>query len=189
MKVSLLAVLILVTAVGSAGAVVDFSIGPYFGMDIPIVNDMATSGSLFGIQGKAALTRSLALGAYFDSSSLGEVEGILFEDDPDQFTDTLPGGDTKSFGLAAYLGRFAAAPGFRMYFMGGVGTWKWQRDFTDDVSEIAWRFGPGAEVVLRNGLGIEARGMLQVVPLEDGGSVKSGIWFVGLNYHTGGGSR
>lgn len=184
MKVKLLVLVILTVSAGTAaGAILDVSVGPYYGMDIPVANDMATSGGLFGIQGRVSLTSFLGLGAYYSSSSLGDVENTFFQGDPDEFTDTLPGGDAKSFGVDAYLGMFAGVPGFKFYLMGSVGKWEWQRDYTDDVSEIAWRIGPGAEWVLPMGLGIEGRGMFQVVPLEDGGSVKSVLWFVGANYH------
>jgi hypothetical protein len=183
MKVKLLAVVILATSVGTAGAVLDVSVGPYFGMDIPIANDAAKSGSLFGLQGKVSLLPYLAVGAYYSSSSLGDVDKTFFEGDPDQFTDTLPGGDVKSFGLDAYFGMFGGVPGFKLYVMGSVGNWKWQRDFTDDVSEVVWRIGPGAELVLPMGLGIEGRGMFQIAPTDGGGSVKSFLWFVGANYH------
>lgn len=183
MKVKLLAALVLVVCAGNAGAVLDLSAGAYVGMDIPVANDRATSGSLYGVQAKVAVLSFLALGAYYNSSSLGDVENTFFEGDPDEFTEALPGGDVTAYGLDAYFGAFAAVPGFKFYLMGSVGSWKWERDFTDEVSEVAWRVGPGVEFVLPMGLGIEGRGMFQIAPTDGGGSVKSVVWFVGANYH------
>jgi len=183
MKVFVSALAILVLSAAAANAVLDVSVGPYYGMEIPVINDAAKSGGLFGVQAKVSLLSMLAVGAYYSSSSLGDVDNTFFEGDPDQFADTLPGGDVKSYGVDAYLGMFSGAPGFKLYLMGGVGRWSWQRDFTEDRSEILWRVGPGAEIVLPMGLGIEGRGMFQVAPTDGGGSVKSAVWFVGVNYH------
>jgi hypothetical protein len=183
MKVKLLAFLILAICVGNAGAVLDISAGPYFGMDIPVVNDRAGSGTLFGLQAKASLLSFLAVGAHFSSSSLGDVENTFFEGEPEEFTEALPGGDVKSFGVDAYLGLLTGVPGFKFYMVGSLGSWKWARDYSDDVSELAFGLGPGIELVLPMGLGIEGRGMFQVAPTDGGGSVKSFVWFVGANYH------
>ena len=183
MKVKLIAALILAMSVGTAGAVLDVSVGPYFGMDIPIANDRAKSGGLFGLQAKVSLMSYLGVGAYYSSSSLGDVENTFFKGEPEEFTDSLPGGDVSTFGLDAYLGVFSGVPGFKFYMMGSVGSWKWKRDYTDDISEVVWRIGPGAEFVLPMGLGIEGRGMFQIAPTEGGGSVKSFVWFLGANYH------
>ncbi len=73
MRAKMLAAVILVLSAGTAGAIVDISAGPYFGMDIPVANDQATSGGLFGIQAKVSFLSFVAAGAHFSSSSLGEV--------------------------------------------------------------------------------------------------------------------
>jgi hypothetical protein len=183
MKVKLLAVLVLVLGAANAAAVVDVSVGPYFGMDIPVVNDRAKSGTLFGLQGKLFVTSFLGVGAHYSSSSLGDVDHTFFEDEPEEFSESLPGGDASSFGVDAYLGLLSGVPGFKLYLMGSLESWKWERDYTDDLSEIAFGVGPGAEFVLPMGLGIEGRGMFRVAPTDGGGSVKSFLWFVGVNYH------
>jgi hypothetical protein len=183
MKVKLLVAFFLVACVGNAGAVLDISAGPYFGMDIPVVNDRATSGSLYGLQAKVSLLSYLALGASYSSSSLGDVENTFFEGDPDEFTESLPGGDVTAWGIDAYFGGMGGVPGFKLYIMGSVGGWTWERDFTDEVSEVAWRVGPGVEFVLPMGLGFEGRGMFQIAPTDGGGSIKSFVWFIGANYH------
>jgi len=186
MKILSAVALMLVMSVGTAGAIVDLSAGAYYGMDIPVVNDQATSGGMFGLQAKVSLLHSLGLGVYYSSSSLGEVEKTFFEGDPDEFTESIEGGDVTSYGLDAYLGVMSGVPGFKFYLVGSVGQWKWERDYTDEVSEVVWGIGPGMEFVLPFGLGIEGRGTFRIAPTDDDGSVKSFVWFVGANYHFGG---
>ena len=185
MKVKILAALILVMSASTAGAIVDISAGPYFGMNIPIVNDQATSGSLWGLQAKVSLLHSVAVGAHYSSSSLGEVEHTFFEGEPEEFTDTLEGGDISSFGFDAYFGILSGVPGLKLYLMGSVASWKWERDYADEVSETAFDVGAGAEWVLPFGLGIEGRGTFEFAPTDNEGSIKSFLWFVGANYHFG----
>ena len=178
--------LVLLACAGSAGAIVDISVGAYYGMDIPVVNDQATSGGMYGLQAKVSLLHSLGLGLYYTSSALGEVERTFFEGEPEEYTDSLEGGDVASYGLDAYFGTMSFVPGIKFYLVGSVGQWKWERDYTEEVSEVVWGLGGGAEFILPFGLGIEGRGTFRTVPTDGDGSLKSFVWFVGANYHFGG---
>jgi hypothetical protein len=186
MRVGLLLTLVLVLSAGTAGAIVDISAGLFGGMDVPTVNDQAESGALYGIQAKVTLLSYLALGAHYRTSSYGDVSETFFEGTDEEFISTVEGGSARSFGLDAYLGNTASiGGGVNVYLMGSVGSWKWTRDYTEDVSEIAFSFGPGVEVVLPFNVGIEGRALFQIVPTDNSGSIKSFIWFVGANYHFG----
>ncbi|MBP2681186.1 MAG: hypothetical protein H6Q78_1049 [Candidatus Krumholzibacteriota bacterium] len=178
--------LVLLACAGSAGAIVDISVGAYYGMDIPVVNDQATSGGMYGLQAKVSLLHSLGLGLYYTSSALGEVERTFFEGEPEEYTDSLEGGDVASYGLDAYFGTMSFVPGIKFYLVGSVGQWKWERDYTEEVSEIVWGLGGGAEFILPFGVGIEGRGTFRTVPTDNDGSIKSFVWWVGANYHFGG---
>ena len=90
-----------------------------------------------------------------------------------------------TFGLDAYLGTTGAIGGVNVYLVGSIGTWTWKTDYRDDISEIVFSVGPGVELTLPFGLGIEGRGMFQVVPTDGDGSIKSFLWFIGANYHFG----
>ena len=185
MRTSALVALIVLLTATAAGAVVDFSIGAFGGMEIPVVNDAIQSGPLYGIQGKAAITPFFALGAFYRGASYGDVDGTFFEGTPDEFTSSIPGGDGKSFGADVYFGRISGMPGANFYLYGSIGNYKWTRDNIDDVSEVAFGAGLGAEVVLPFKLGIEGRGIFQIARTENDGSLKSFLWFVGANYHFG----
>ena len=178
--------LVLLACAGNAGAIVDISVGAYYGMDIPVVNDQATSGGMYGLQAKVSLLHSLGLGLYYTSSALGEVERTFFEGEPEEYTDSLEGGDVASYGLDAYFGTMSFVPGIKFYLVGSVGQWKWERDYTEEVSEIVWGLGGGAEFILPFGVGIEGRGTFRTVPTDNDGSIKSFVWWVGANYHFGG---
>ena len=180
------AVIVLLAGAGTAGAIVDVTAGLYYGMDIPVVNDQATSGGMYGLQAKVSLLNSLGLGLYYTSSSLGEVERTFFEGEPEEYVDTLDGGDATSYGLDAYFGTMSFVPGIKFYLVGSVGQWKWERDYTEEVSEVVWGLGAGAEFVLPFGIGIEGRGTFRTVPTDGDGSIKSFVWWVGANYHFGG---
>jgi hypothetical protein len=182
---ALVALITLLTASTAAAGVVDISVGAFGGMDIPTANDLATSGPLYGLQGKVSFTDFVAVGAFYRASSYGDIEETFLEGTPEEFTETIPGGDSQSFGIDAYFGRVSGMPGANFYLYGSFGSFKWTRDNVEDVSEIAWGLGLGAEVVLPFKLGIEGRGIFQTVPTDGGGSVKSFIWFIGANYHFG----
>jgi hypothetical protein len=185
MRVKLLVALILVVSAGSAGAVVDFSAGLFGGMDIPVANDGAASGGLYGVQGRVTVLSWLGLGAYYRQGAYGDVTATFLEGTPDEFESTLKGGDTTSFGLDAYLGTTGAIGGVNVYLVGSIGKWTWETDYRDDISEIVFSVGPGVELTLPFGLGIEGRGMFQIIPTDGNGSYKSFLWFVGANYHFG----
>ena len=186
MKFGLLLTLVLVMSAGTAGAIVDISAGVFGGMDVPVVNDEAGSGALYGLQAKVTLLPFFALGGFYRASSYGEISETFFEGKADEFIGTVDGGSASSFGLDAYLGTSPAiGGGVNVYLVGSVGSWKWTRDHRDDVSEIAFSVGPGVEIVLPFNVGVEGRALFQIVPTENSGSIKSFIWFVGANYHFG----
>ncbi len=179
MKTKLAVGLIVLALASSALALGDISIGPYYGMNIPIVNEEIKSGGMFGIQAKFAPISFLAAGLHFQSRNYGDPSAELFYG-----SDTKDGGKLQSFGMDAYLGKTSGI-GPNFYLMASIGSYKWTRDNMEDISKTAYAFGPGVEIVLPINLGIEGRGMLEVVPTGDKGSWKSFMWFIGLNYHIG----
>ncbi|UCG52570.1 MAG: hypothetical protein JSW58_03195 [Candidatus Latescibacterota bacterium] len=185
MKIKVIAALFVLISASTAGAVVDIAVGGYGGMDIPVANDEAKSGTLFGVHARASVLSFLAVGGYFRSSSFGDPEQTFFEGLPDEFTSSIDGGGVKSFGAEAYVGKVGGTPGVNVFFYGSVGSYKWTRDNRDDISKVAWSVGPGLEIVFPFGLGVEGRGLFQIAPTDNSGSLKSVVWFVGANYHFG----
>jgi hypothetical protein len=179
MKTKVVILLIVLTMASTAMAIGDISIGPFYGMTIPIANDDIKSGGLFGIQAKFSPAPFFAAGLHFQSRKFGDPSEEFLHG-----TDTKDGGKLSSFGMDAYIGKTSGI-GPNFYFMASFGSYKWKRDNQEDISKMAYAFGPGMEIVLPMNLGIEGRGMLEIVPTGDKGSWKSFMWFIGLNYHFG----
>jgi hypothetical protein len=179
MKSKVAILLIVLTMASTALAIGDISIGPFYGMSIPIANDNIKSGGMFGVQAKFAPAPFFAAGLHFQSRKFGDPSQTLFYG-----SDTNDGGKVSSFGMDAYIGKTSGI-GPNFYFMASFGSYKWKRDNMEDISKMAYAFGPGMEIVLPMKLGIEGRGMLEVVPTGDKGSWKSFMWLIGLNYHIG----
>lgn len=185
MKVKLVTALIVLTLAQISLAIGDISVGPFYGMAVPIKNDLVKTGPMYGVQAKLSLFPMLAIGAHYSSRSYGNPSQVFFEGQPIEVTMEIDGGDVQSLGAEAYLGKGGGMPGLNFYFIGSVSTYKWKRDGLADISKSAFAVGPGAEIVLPMKLGIEGRALVEVASTGHDGSWKSLLWFVGINYHLG----
>ncbi len=185
MKTQLAVLFVVAMMVPSAFAIGDITVGPYFGMAVPLANDDAESGALYGFQARVSLIPGLSIGGHYQSRGYGNPSQTFFEGTPQEFTDEKDGGDVTSIGLDAYFGKAGGMPGLNFYFMGSYGTYKWKRDNQDEISKTAFAVGPGVELVLPMKVGIEGRALIEVAPTGESGSWKSFLWFVGINYHIG----
>lgn len=185
MRIGLIAVVLIGLSACQAGAIGDISVGPFFGMSIPVVNDDAESGPLYGIQARVGIFSFVALGVHFQGVNYNDPELAFFQGTPNEFTGQKDGGDATSFGVDAYLGSFTGAPGVKFYLVGSVGSYSWDRSYTDEVSEIMYGVGPGLEFAFPFNLGIEGRGMFEIVPKGNDATYKNVNWFVAVNYHFG----
>ena len=179
MKVKLFVLLIVIAMSTSAFAVSDISIGPIFGMNVPLVNKDAKSGSMIGFQAKYSPIPMFAIGAHYQDRKFGDPSEEFFYG-----TDTKDGGSIASLGVDAYFGK-TSGTGVNFYLMGSLGTYKWKRENQDEVSKATYSIGPGLEIVLPMKLGIEGRAMFDIAPTGESGSWKALLWFVGVNYHMG----
>jgi len=158
-------------------------------MNIPVANDDAELGPLFGVQARLAFWEFLAIGAHYQGSNWGDPSQIFFEDQPNQFESSKDGGTVQSFGGDLYLGRVGGG-GFNFFLVGSIGTFDWSRD-QGDISKMLYAAGLGFEINLPIHLGVEFRTMFEVSPYDDnnidggGGSYKNVNWFIGGNYHFG----
>jgi hypothetical protein len=178
MKSKLLVLLILIIAAPASFAIGDIAVGPYYGMVMPVGNDLVKSGMMYGAQAKLSLIPMLSVGAHYSSRSYGnptiETSFGDFESD---------GGSATSMGLDAFLGKTGGMIGANIYFSGSYGTFKWKRDGFEDISKSSLAFGPGVEIVLPMKIGVEGRAMFEVVSTGDKATWKALMWYVGVNYH------
>ena len=179
MKSKLLVFLILVLAAPSAFAIGDFAFGPMYGMAIPVANDAAKSGMMYGFQARLSIVPMLALGGHFHSRSYGNptIESELLGELE------FDGGTVSSFGINAFLGKVGGTVGPNFYLAASFGTFKWKRDIIEEVSETALTLGPGLEIVLPMQLGIEARAMFEIASTGNDATFKAVMAYIGVNYH------
>ena len=176
----LLLMLLLPAMTGSAWALTDISVGAFGGLNTPIVQDDAKSGSGFGLKAKISPSPMLAGAVFFESRSFGDPELTVQGE-----TMSSDGGKVTAFGAEALIGNTGGGPGPHFYWAIGLGSYKWTRDGYDDVSKVGYHLGPGFEIVLPVKIGIEGRAKFEIVPTDGGGSRKNILIFVGANYHFG----
>lgn len=178
MKAKLVTALIVLAMAQFSFALGDMAIGPFYGMAMPVGNDLVKTGPLYGLQAKLELIPMLAVGAHFSSRNYGNptIDTNIGEQE-------LDGGSVTSFGVDGFLGKTGGMTGANLYFSGSFGTFKWKRDGFADESKSSLAFGPGVEIVLPMKIGIEGRGLLEVVSTGNSATWKAFTWYVGVNYH------
>lgn len=156
-------------------------IGAFGGVNIPVVQDDAASGTLFGIRLQAQPTPLIRFEPFVSFVKNGDYDlpGI-------GGTSTLDGGKLTVFGLNGILGTPMGGPGIGVGLVGGIGSYKIKVDNYEDVTR------PGYSGGIDLGLGLMAvpvrlngRGEFVVVPLEGGGSRKFVFLTVGATYAFG----
>ncbi|HBZ01511.1 MAG TPA: hypothetical protein DEO84_09360 [candidate division Zixibacteria bacterium] len=179
MKKFIPVILVLVLA-GSAHAIMDISAGIYGGINAPIIQENVKTGTGFGFKAKIAPIPLVAGALFYEARKFGDpkqtVGGITY---------TGKGGTVNVFGLEALLGSTGGGIGPHFYAMGGISSFKWKRSNQPTFSKTGYNFGAGLEIVLPVGIGVEGQAKFEMVPNGSGASYKSGLVFVGLNYHLG----
>jgi hypothetical protein len=189
MKSKLSILLILLLATPSAFAIGDIAVGPYFGMAMPIANDLVKPGTMFGAQVKVSLVPMVGLGAYYSTRSYGaptvEIGGVDHEGSKS---------DVMAFGATAFFGKTGSMPGANFFLAASFGAYKWDSEYysgNNADTRTSFSVGPGIELILPVKLSIEARGLIELASsaedeiTEKRSSWKSFQWFIGVNYHIG----
>jgi len=177
-------VVLLMSLASSAYALTDIAIGVYGGMNMPVVQDDAKSGTGFGLKAKFAPSPLIAGSAFFESRSFGDAEQTIPVGGED-ITMTSDGGKVTAFGAEAMIGSVGGGPGPHFYWMLGIASYKWTRDGYEDLSKVGYHLGPGLEFGFPAKIGIEAKAKFEIVPTDGGGSRKNLLIFIGANYHLG----
>ncbi|MBD3403733.1 outer membrane beta-barrel protein [candidate division GN15 bacterium] len=160
-----------------------FGVGAFGGVNIPIVQDDQSSGSIFGFKVRYQVIPILTLEPNISFSSYGSPDAEDFEYDVD-------GSSVTSYGLDVTLGNPVGKMGFKPYFVVGLGFYNQKNDQIDDV------FGdPGSQTGLSGGVGfgvgfspqfdIDIRGQAHIAGTEGDASRKSLALTAGLNYYFG----
>jgi hypothetical protein len=185
MKKTFMALLLIVAIAPVTFAIGDISVGPFYGMAIPVANEAVESGMMYGVQAKVSLVPVLSIGAHYSSRSYGNPTVLVFEGTPLEYEEEYDGGDFTTFGLDAFLGKGGSLPGANFYLCGSFGSYTWKRDGFDNITKTAFAAGAGLEIILPVKVGIEGRALFEFASTGNDATYKSVLWFVGLNYHIG----
>jgi hypothetical protein len=173
MKKMLAAVLVALALGSTTASAATVGIGAFGGASIPIVNDLSGSGSVFGARVPVGLVPLLTVEPFYAASSLGNVEETFgpttFERD---------GGKTSGFGANALL-TFGA--GVQFFPFVGIGSYKIERDGSEDVTDIGYNFGLGIGFSPIPKVGVSLRGELNMIATDET-SVKAGNITLGASY-------
>lgn len=174
-----------------------FSLGAFGGLNFPIVQEDAKSGSVYGVKARIPVTSFLALEPNFTLLKNGdasqEVEGGW------NASMTHEGGKYTTFGLDIAIGSVLGYKGFGVYGIGGISSSKFAKKGIPDLSKSTYWFGLGLEYCFTDQISLDVRGKAMIFPYKDEvtnsgndvrksvgtGSRKNGIVTIGLNYYFG----
>jgi uncharacterized spore protein YtfJ len=159
-----------------------FAVGGYGGYNIPILQDDAGGGALYGAKAKIGPLSFLVLEPSITWIQVGDKDQS--EEDLDF---TQKGGEIMTYGLNLNIGGFPIAPGPSFYVTGGVGSYTLKPDveYKEEETRFGYNAGLGIAVKPAALFDIDVSGRFIVIPLEDGGSRKSVGIFAGLNFYFG----
>jgi opacity protein-like surface antigen len=176
--------LLLLPAVGMAQGV-SLGVGASAGLNIPLVQDDQANGTAFGFRGMVGLMSFVRFEPNISFAKYGDPS----IDEPG-ITSDLEGSKLTSYGVDAVLGAPMGTPGLAPFGLVGAGFYKAKRDqtqqFDSDETDFGWRFGLGLGLGLPSGLGLDVRGVMNLIPVDGGSSKKTIFAQAGLNYVFGG---
>ena len=156
-----------------------WGIGGFGGVSIPIAQDDASNGTVFGAHLKLSLGGMLGIEpnvTYFKNGDweIDELPGETFE-----------GSKITAVGVNLILGGAGPATGFRFFPFAGVKYYNEKNDFRDfSDGKLGFNGGLGFEIGAGS-VGIEARASGEILPLDNDGSRKWVHVRGGLNYYFG----
>ena len=153
----------------------DIGIGPYGGVSIPVLNDLSKQGSTFGFRVPVNLVPLLTVEPFYASSSLGDVEESFGTPN----TYTRDGGKTTGFGVNALL-TFGTGV-FKFYPILGLGSFKFEREGAEDISDVGYDVGLGLGLSPIPKLSVHVRGELNMIANGET-AVKAANVTVGATY-------
>jgi hypothetical protein len=163
-----------VTSVASAG---EYSIGGFAGLNIPIAQEDASSGFLFGVKGRILLLPFLGLEPNFTYAKYGGKDVEVREK-----SYTQEGGEITSFGADLLLGSLSGIGNTKFYGLVGINSNNYTREGIPDESGLGFALGTGFEFFPTEMFSLEIRGKYHPINLGEGGRVHVEI-SGGLNYY------
>lgn len=177
--ICLIIVALFVASSSSVALAGKFSIGAFGGLNIPLVQDDAKSGALYGAKGRILLLPYLGIEPYF---SFAEYGGKDVEVREQSFAGKS--GDITSFGADLVLGSMSGIGKTRFYGLVGINSNTYKREGIPDETGLGLAFGSGFEFFPTEMVSLEFRAKYHPIKVADGGRVHFEI-SGGLNYYFG----
>lgn len=176
----LLAAFVVVGSTRAAG----IGIGAYGGLNIPVLQDDQGSGTVFGLKARLKALSFISLEPNLNFAKYGEPD---IEDLPNAGID---GAKITSYGIDAVLGSGTPGPGFKPYFVGGLGFYKYSQpdqyaDLLEDETRFGYDLGIGVEIGFTPQIALDVNGKARIITLDGGGADKALTAVAGINYYFG----
>jgi len=181
-KVICLIIAVLFVAGSSSGAIAQagkFSVGAFGGFSIPLAQDDAKGGALFGAKGRILLLPYLGVEPYF---AMAQIKGKDAEAREETFT--LGDGDITSFGADLVLGSISGLGKTKFYGLVGINSNSYKRERVPDESGLGFAFGGGVEFFATEMMSLEFRAKYHPIKIGEGGRVHLDL-SGGVNYYFG----
>jgi hypothetical protein len=154
-----------------------WGVGGFGGVSIPLVQDDAENGIVYGARLKLSLGGILGLEPNFTYAKDGDWK-------VDEVDETFKGSKFTSAGVNLLFGASGPVTAMRFFSFIGAKYFSEDNDLRETDSRIGWTGGLGIEFGAGN-IGIEGRGGLELMTLDGGGSRKWAHITAGLNYYFG----
>ena len=158
----------------------DISVGVIGGLNIPIAQDDAGNGSLFGAKLRIAAISFLAVEPVLTFMQQGDAAAEIGDEEFE-----LDGGKSTALGVNLIIG--PSGPPDRVGFYGiiGVASHAVKQEGTEDQNRLAMSLGPGMQIALRDKFALDIDARLHMISLDGGGARKNLGLSGGLVYYLG----
>ena len=178
--VGVLSLFLMLGAASEAAGIVSVGVGGFFGRNIPVVQDDASNGSLFGFKARVQFIPLLGVEPFFTKLDQGDTSVEVWGKEM-----TRDGGAISVFGLNAIFGPSSGGLGVNFNLAAGIGSYTISREGVSDETRFGYNIGPGIEIGFGNGLALEVSSRFHMIPLDGGGSRKNVGISGGINYYLG----
>lgn len=161
----------------SALGPVSVGAGVYGVHGIPLLQQDAAPGPLYGLKARANVLGPVGAEIYYTTFQEGDRSFVV-----PLGTQVIKGGTDEVMGGDLILAS-STGPGVSFYVAGGAGSYTLTREPRTRIRTIGYNGGPGLELRSTAGISIDLSGRVHVVPLQSGGSRKFASLQAGINYY------
>ena len=173
-------ILALLIGLSTAAAAGPIGIGVGGGLNLPIAQDDAGSGFLYGARLRIGVAPFAAVEPCLSYFRQGDAEVDLHGQ-----SIVLDGGQSTALGLNLILGSIGPPQGMRIYGIIGLASHAMKQEGTDDENRLAVNLGAAVETGVGPRLALSLEARLHMISLEGGGARKNIGLSSGLVYYLG----